>query len=155
MKRLIKTFLICTVTTFMLSCSVFTAFAQEEDQNESSIGSEEKVIAIIGLYDPTVPSTYSTFYGNSGSIVVTESAGGIYYAVRLNVGVASFSGTISAYGIEQQNTGFSKYVHVNEISGLAYISFPKGNSSVSLSGKAIGKDGKSYHTIPNSIHVHR
>lgn len=151
-----KRLFIAVLALTMISGSLSVVEASEETDNIQTNDENEEIIAEIGLYDPTGISLYDTFYGNAGSIVVTQAGGGIMYKVRLKATtVASFSGSLNGYGTDQSNTGYNFHKKLTVPENVISVAFPKGNSSFSVTGVAIGADGKTYKTVPNSIHVYR
>lgn len=95
-----------------------------------------------------------TFQGNGGTCRLDYMSGSnsVSWGVKLNVGLVSFSGRISVSGQSPSNSMYSKTYTISGASGVVNLdySMPKGNYIVSISGTAIGVDGKKYTTVPNA-----
>lgn len=99
-----------------------------------------------------IPMSRQTFIGVSGSsrMDYMHSANAISWGVRLNVGLASFVGTISVRG-----TGTSYFADTFTVSGASDVLYlpylPSGSYSAQITGIAVGLDGNKYTTVPNAI----
>lgn len=143
MKNLLKK--IALTLTLLLSLNTITVFAETNNNSNSKTSKTFDMI----LDSPIQPRL--TFYGVSGSSTLDcmRSANSISWGVRLNKGIASFSGTIS---VSAQGTGYySDIFPVVGTSGVLELPYlPSGTYKAKITGVAVGLDGNKYKTVDNA-----
>lgn len=95
---------------------------------------------------------FGTFYGTAGTLKLNGmSSGAFSWSISLNeTAVASFLGTLTIQGNQSSNGGYFRTFPLSGSAGVSGSS-PKGSVKASITGSAVGTNGKTYSTVPNSV----